>query len=145
MVTTLEPSNEAQRDITLVLESATQQLSPTSPVLALLHQVHATLDRGAEVVMLKLDQELTPNQAASILGISRPHLLTFMDAGALAFHRVGTHRRIKLVDLLDFDQRRQAARETLAKVRKHEPTTDTRHLDALAPLSDAALTDLDSR
>lgn len=145
MVTTVEPSTEAQRDITHVLKSAAQQLSPTSPVLALLHQVHSTLDRGAQVVMLELDQELTPNQAASTIGISRPHLLTFMDTGALAFHRVGTHRRIKLVDLLDFNERRQAARQALAKVRNDKPTTDTRHLDALAPLSDAALTDLDSR
>nr|WP_247601978.1 helix-turn-helix domain-containing protein [Cellulomonas denverensis] len=143
-MTTLEPSAAAQRDVAVILETAAQQLSPDSPVLALLCHLHSTLGRGAEAVLLQLDQELTPNQAASIIGISRPHLLSFMDAGALAFHRVGTHRRIKVVDLLDFSERRQAARQTLTELHNDAPAADTRHLHARAPLSDEALADLDS-
>lgn len=145
MVTTVAPSSAAQHDIAVILATAARQLSPASPVLALLHHLHSSLGRGAEVVMLELDQELTPNQAASIVGISRPHLLSFMDAGALAFHRVGTHRRIKLVDLLDFDERRQAARQTLTELRKEGSAAENRHLAAPTTLSDAALADLDTR
>lgn len=144
MVTTVAPSAAAQRDIAVILATAARQLSPASPVLTLLHHLHSSLGRGAEVVILELDQELSPNQAASIIGVSRPHLLSFMDAGALDFRRVGTHRRIKLVDLLDFNDRRHAARQTLTEVRNHRPATDKRHRDALTPLSDSALADLDT-
>jgi excisionase family DNA binding protein len=145
MITTLKPGTAVQRDLALTLHTATEQLPATSPVLDTLRYLTSALDRGADVTLLAHDQELTPNQAARVIGISRPHLLTFMDSGALPFTRVGTHRRIKASDLLEFHERRQAAHQRLANSRADAPTAERRHLDETAPLSDTALADLDPR
>jgi excisionase family DNA binding protein len=53
-----------------------------------------------EVALLTEDAEISPEDAAMILGISRPLVRRRMDVGELPFRRVGTHRRIRLADVL---------------------------------------------
>ncbi|WP_159719106.1 helix-turn-helix domain-containing protein [Geminicoccus flavidas] len=62
------------------------------------------------------DQELTPNQAADILGMSRPLIVQRMEAGDLSFRYVGKHRRTRLKDVLTLKSRldrQQAALDEL--------------------------------
>lgn len=139
MVTTVAPKVEIRADAQAVLDLAEKAIAPGSPVLDLLRGLVATLDRGEEAVLAGKENELTPNVAAAFVGMSRPHLLAFMDAGALEFTRVGTHRRIKMCDLLDFKERRQAAEKALAQARG-----DARRAQVPAvAFSDAALAALD--
>lgn len=70
--------------------------------------VRALLDRlyaGDEVAMLGRDAELTPNEAAEVLGISRPLVVRRMEAGDLPFRWVESHRRCALRDVLAFKAR----------------------------------------
>jgi hypothetical protein len=67
---------------------------------ALLRSTLAHLLRGERVAVLVDDQELSPNDAAAILGISRPLVVHRMDIGDLPFRYVGKHRRTKLKDVL---------------------------------------------
>ena len=72
------------------------------------------LKSGDGVSIIPLHAELTTVQAAEILNISRPHLIKQIEAGALAHHMVGTHRRLKLVDVLAYrDQLDAQASEAL--------------------------------
>lgn len=69
-----------------------------------------------QVALLAEDAEVSPEEAAAILGISRPLVRRRMDAGALPFRRVGAHRRLRLSDVLDLKRREapvQAALEEL--------------------------------
>jgi hypothetical protein len=81
----------------------------------------AALDRllqGERVAVLVEDQELSPNDAADILGMSRPLVVHRMDIGDLPFRYVGKHRRAKLKDVLALKTRidaQQAAMEALAE------------------------------
>lgn len=75
--------------------------------LALPHEaaqlIGAVLDhlvKGERVAVLAEDQELSPNDAAAILGVSRPLVVHRMDVGDLPFRYVGKHRRAKLKDVL---------------------------------------------
>ena len=79
-----------------------------------LHRILMAQAEGIDVDVLADDVELTPNQAAKMLKMSRPHLLSFMDRGDLPSHRVGTHRRIKMSDLKEFMDARDAGAELLA-------------------------------
>ncbi len=96
------------------LSSLAQSLPQGSPVAVLLQSVAAAMARGVDVTVFESDSEITPNAAADLLHMSRPHLLKFMDNGELDFHRVGSHRRIRMSDLLEFIDRRERAKATVA-------------------------------
>ena len=91
------------------------RLPPTAA--GLLETALGHLLQGERVAILAEDQELSPNDAADILGISRPLVVHRMDGGDLPFRYVGKHRRTKLKDVLALKIRidaQQAAMETLA-------------------------------
>jgi hypothetical protein len=70
------------------------------------------------VAVLAEDQELSPNDAAEILGISRPLVVHRMGIGDLPFRYVGKHRRTKLKDVLALKTKidaQRAAMEVLAE------------------------------
>jgi hypothetical protein len=73
--------------------------------------------QGERVAVLAEDQELSPNDAAGILGISRPLVVHRMNIGDLPFRYVGKHRRTKLKDVLALKAKidiQRAAMEALA-------------------------------
>ena len=69
---------------------------------------------GNGVSVIPLHAELTTVEAAELLNVSRPFLIKQLDRGALAHHMVGTHRRLRLVDVLAYrDQVDATANEAL--------------------------------
>lgn len=71
---------------------------------------------GGAVTVLAEDAEVSPEDAATILGISRPLVRRRMDAGALPFRRVGAHRRLRLADVLDLRRREAPMRAALEEL-----------------------------
>jgi len=95
------------------------------------------LASGRSITILHYDQELTTQQAADILQVSRPYLIRLLDEGKIRHHRVGSHRRIRIGDLLRYketrDERRRAdlkelvrASETLGLYDTEGPNGETR-------------------
>ncbi len=84
-------------------EERTLSLPPSAA--AMVEVVIGHLLRGGRVAVLAEDQEISPNDAAAILGMSRPLVVHRMEVGDLPFHYVGKHRRSKLRDVLAFKER----------------------------------------
>ena len=73
----------------------------------------AKLSDADQVALLADDAEVSPEDAAAILGISRPLVRRRMDAGVLPFRRVGAHRRLRPSDVLELKRREAPVRATL--------------------------------
>lgn len=75
-----------------------------------LDRVLAEMARGNAVSVVPMQAELTPRQAAELLGVSRPYVSRLMKEGLIPSRNVGTHHRIRLTDLLAYRKKRDDAR-----------------------------------
>lgn len=131
VVTPLETETEAIDQIDRMLASAPEQRGSTAggaaprpalvgpdgsranlpeSVYQILRDVVRHMARGDAISLVPRGRELTTQQAAKILSISRPFLIRLLDRGDIPYTRVGTHRRLKLEDVLAYRERRARVR-----------------------------------
>jgi excisionase family DNA binding protein len=97
---------------------------PTS-ALRLLVDILAELAEGNAVKVVPVHAELTTQEAADMLNVSRPHLVKLLEEGALPFHRAGKHRRVRFADLMQFKaQRDQASEDAMTALAKQAQELD---------------------
>lgn len=91
---------------------------PAGAVALLMEILHA-MAAGRGVTIIPENAELTTVQAAKILNVSRPFLIKLLDNGELPYRKVGTHRRIRMEDVMNYkeaiDREREAALDQLVE------------------------------
>jgi excisionase family DNA binding protein len=86
-------------------------------VRQILNQVLLELAKGHALALLPLEEDLTTQQAADVLGVSRPLLISLLEDGHIPFRKVGTHRRVRLEDVMAFKAENKRKRlEVLAEL-----------------------------
>lgn len=89
---------------------------------------------GAGFAVIDDSDVLTPNQAAEQLGMSRTHLYKLLDRGEIVSHRVGRDRRIRVRDLLRFEEQRERDGRELAERFANQRKTRAGAIDEIADL-----------
>jgi len=87
--------------------------------LELLRNILSEMARGNAVTVVPTHAELTTQEAADILNVSRPYLIKLLDTCVIPHHRLNKHRRIRLDDLMSYKKqqhtRSPSALDDLAK------------------------------
>lgn len=82
--------------------------------MALLRDLLVEMAQGNAVTIVSIHAELTTQEAANILNVSRPHLVKLLEDGGIPFVKTGAHRRIRYQDLIAYRELRdQESRATL--------------------------------
>jgi excisionase family DNA binding protein len=113
-------------EVLVVHPDGTRDAVAMPPAAAgIIGDILAKLSEADQVALLTDDAEISPEDAAAVLGISRPLVRRRMDAGVLPFRRVGAHRRVRLSDVLDLKRREAPVRAALDELQ-----ADTEELTA---------------
>ena len=71
--------------------------------LKLLKSIISNMAQGKSIALMATDAEITTQQAAEILNVSRPHVIKLLEKGEIPYKKVGSHRRILLKDILEYE------------------------------------------
>lgn len=103
--------------IELRLDHDLEIVSLPASALELLNHILTQMAQGNAVSILPMKCELTTQQSANFLNVSRPYLISLLDDGKIPYYRVGTHRRVLFKDLVEYKkQRSEKRRGTLAEL-----------------------------
>jgi len=79
-------------------------------VFYVLERVAEVLARGDSITVVPVGREVTTQQAADLLNVSRQYLVRLLDEGRIPFRKTGKHRRLRIEDVLTFKEKRDKDR-----------------------------------
>ncbi|NCN89349.1 MAG: helix-turn-helix domain-containing protein [Gallionella sp.] len=111
-------TKEAVQSVTIQSDGEKTRVELPMSAFRLFIDILANLSQGNAVQVVPVHAELTTQEAADLLMVSRPYFIKLLDEGKIPYRKVGTHRRVRYSDLLDFkskeEQQREAALDELS-------------------------------
>ncbi len=112
---------EGERPLRLVTEDNRHEMISIPPgALRLFLDILTQLGQGQAVTIVPGKVELTTQEVADYLNVSRPYVVKLIESGKLPARLVGTRRRVSFADLIKFDEKdreaRRAALDELARI-----------------------------
>ena len=99
-----------QRDACKLVGPNGEGLSIPESMFYVLERVAEVLARGDSVTVVAVGKELTTQQAADMLNVSRQYVVRLLNEGRIPYVKTGKHRRIRVEDVLAFKEQRDSER-----------------------------------
>jgi len=106
------PRRAGTRELRVALQQG-KAVEATVPreAFELFLEVLGQLANGHAVTIVPVHAELTTQEAADLLNVSRPHVIQLLESGEIPFTKVGTHRRVRAADVMAYKAKRDAEHE----------------------------------
>lgn len=109
LATFVQDEDEVQKIV--VMENGTStKVSIPAVAFRVLVNVLTQMAQGNAITIIPVQAELTTQQAADVLNVSRPFLIDLLEKGQIPFRKVGTRRKVLLKDVMDYKKRTDNAR-----------------------------------
>ncbi len=79
-------------------------------VFYVLERVAEVMARGDSITVVPVGREVTTQQAADLLNVSRQYLVRLLEEGRIPYRKTGKHRRLRIEDVLEFKEKRDKDR-----------------------------------
>lgn len=119
-------SKKTSRSLRVAPDGEGKDISVTVPreAFELFLEILGQMANGNAVTIVPVHAELTTQEAADMLNVSRPFLVALLDEGKIPHRLVGTHRRVRMEDILKYKadddrQRDEVLYELSAEAQKH--------------------------
>ena len=112
------------KQVNLVVDNSKSSPELPEKVVQLLKELLFFMSEGKSISIISTDSELSTQDAADILQVSRPHVVKLLEEGKIPYHKAGSHRRILQQDLADYElslkKTRKVSLDYLAKQAQEE-------------------------
>ncbi|GAA6623705.1 helix-turn-helix domain-containing protein [Scytonema sp. NUACC26] len=98
-----------QKNTPKLVNANGEEIPISDNVFKVLQEILPALEQGRTIVTISpANSELTTQEAADILNVSRPYLIKLLNNNEIPHVKTGSHRRIKLKDVMDYKEKREA-------------------------------------
>jgi excisionase family DNA binding protein len=103
-------SDDRSNVVTINIPGRSEPLEIPTKALFLLFDILDNMADGKSFALIQPDNEVSTQQAADLLRVSRPHIIKLLEKGIIPFSKTGTHRRILLKDIVEYDKKQKKNR-----------------------------------
>lgn len=103
-------SKSGSCQVKIFVDGVEREMHVPMIAMRLLMEALRQISMGKGAVVLPLDAEISTQQAADILNVSRPYLVGLLEENEIPFRRVGARRRVRLLDVLNYKRRNDEER-----------------------------------
>lgn len=112
-----EIAKKQPSELRVRLEDGQELVLPRAATRLIAHLL-TEIAQGNAVTIIPIHANLTTQEAADYLNVSRPFLIRLLETGKIDYHKIGTHRRVRFLDLVKYkettEKRRREIMEDLA-------------------------------
>ena len=91
--------------ISIEIDNTGETITIPAKAFNLLKEVLLNMAEGNSIALFPTNSEISTQEAANILNISRPHFVKLLETGEIPFIKIGTHRRVQLKDVVYYENR----------------------------------------
>lgn len=101
----------SEETVSFKIRDSAEYIPIPKNAFAMLQEILTDMSEGKSIAIVTAESELSTQQVAEILKISRPHLIKLLEKGEMPYRMVGSHRRLRLADVSVYETKIKAARE----------------------------------